>query len=200
MCDPPGPQLHHTFSIFEAGTWLRWAGFMLTFSSFPLSLFLLVVFVLYFSFVVLEDAMSEQSARVTPAELGFLAIYNPSLGTTDETLEDMIVYYSSPESRGDRSRQKDLSESKAIQDAIREQSNEQLRQIGLAQGMVEFGRSFSEGKSVDTIETEKSRIILHELEAGWWILAVSQTPLARNADVNCFSQSISPSSLPRPLL
>jgi hypothetical protein len=48
-----------------------------------------------------------------------------------------------------------------------------MRQIGLAQGMVEFGRSFSDGKSVDTIETEKSRIILHELEAGWWILAVS---------------------------
>ncbi|KAG0645834.1 hypothetical protein D0Z07_7718 [Hyphodiscus hymeniophilus] len=115
--------------------------------------------------------MSEQLAKVTPAQLGFLAIYNPSLGTTDETFENQIVYYSSSETRGDVSPQKGLSDTKAIEDAIREQSNERLRQIGLAQGMVEFGRSFSEGRSVDTIETEKSRIILHELEAGWWILA-----------------------------
>jgi hypothetical protein len=119
--------------------------------------------------------MSEQPRKVVPAQLGFLAIYNPSLGTTDDTLENQIVYYSSPESQGDRSLQKGISDAKTIQDAIREQNNERLRQIGLAQGMVEFGRSFSEGKSVDTIETEKSRIILHELEAGWWILAVSQT-------------------------
>lgn len=28
---------------------------------------------------------------------------------------------------------------------------------------------------MDTIETERSHIILHELEAGWWILAVSQS-------------------------
>jgi First Longin domain of INTU, CCZ1 and HPS4 len=117
--------------------------------------------------------MSDQPRKVTPAQLGFLAIYNPSLGTTDETLEEQIVYYSSPESRGERNRQQDLSDAKAIQDAIREQSHERLRQIGLAQGMVEFGRSFSEGRSVDSIETEKSRIVLHELEAGWWILAVS---------------------------
>lgn len=118
--------------------------------------------------------MSEQPRKVVPAQLGFLAIYNPSLGTTDETVENQIVYYSSPESRGDQSRKKELLDAKAIQDAISEQNNERLRQIGLAQGMVEFGRSFSEGRSVDTIETEKSRIILHELEAGWWILAVSQ--------------------------
>ena len=116
--------------------------------------------------------MSEQPAKVTPAQLGFLAIYNPSLGATEETLENQIVYYSSPASR-DQNPQKGLSDAKAIQDAIREQNNERLRQIGLAQGMVEFGRSFSEGRSVDTIETEKSRIILHDLEAGWWILAVS---------------------------
>ncbi|KAL5345982.1 hypothetical protein ACLOAV_009012 [Pseudogymnoascus australis] len=37
--------------------------------------------------------------------------------------------------------------------------------------MVEFGQAFSQGNSVDAIETEKSKIILHELEVGWWILA-----------------------------
>ena len=34
-------------------------------------------------------------------------------------------------------------------------------------------RSFSNGQPVDSIETEKSRIVLRELEKGWWILAVS---------------------------
>lgn len=33
-------------------------------------------------------------------------------------------------------------------------------------------RGFSNGSPVEAIETEKSRIILHELEPGWWILAV----------------------------
>lgn len=33
-------------------------------------------------------------------------------------------------------------------------------------------RSFSNGETVDSIETEKSRIVLHELEEGWWVLAV----------------------------
>jgi hypothetical protein len=108
--------------------------------------------------------------KVVPAQLGFLAIYNPSLGTTDETLNDQIVYYySSAEThRSKRRRAKDAV------DVTKEEENERLRHVGLAQGMVEFGKTFSEGKSVDTIETEKSRIILHELEAGWWILAVSE--------------------------
>ena len=116
---------------------------------------------------------ANQLRKVVPAQLGFLAIYNPSLGTTDETLENQIVYYSSKQSHKDGARLRVHRDTKSTQDALREQNNERLRQIGLAQGMVEFGRSFSDGKSVDTIETEKSRIILHELEAGWWILAVS---------------------------
>ena len=114
---------------------------------------------------------SEPPPKVVPAQLGFLAIYNPSLGTTDETLGHQIVYYSSPEAR-DRSRQR--VPQKPDDDALREENNERLRQIGLAQGMVEFGRGFSGGRAVDTVETEKSRIVLYELEAGWWILAVSE--------------------------
>lgn len=33
-------------------------------------------------------------------------------------------------------------------------------------------RSFSDDQTTDSVDTEKSRIILHELERGWWILAV----------------------------
>jgi hypothetical protein len=117
-----------------------------------------------------------QARRVIPAQLGFLAIYNPSLGNTDDTLDQQIVYYSSTEARQEVDKLRRQLDSEAFQDAAREQNNEQLRQIGFAQGMVEFGRSFSEGRAVDTIETAKSRIILHELEAGWWILAGSVHP------------------------
>ncbi|OIW28840.1 hypothetical protein CONLIGDRAFT_558944, partial [Coniochaeta ligniaria NRRL 30616] len=113
-----------------------------------------------------------------PAQLGFLAIYNPSLGTTDETVEDQIVYYSSvasPSSLSSSSRRQSRSSSSVPEpsssSSSREDRNERLRQIGLAQGMVEFGRSFSGDRPVDTVETEKSRVVLHELEPGWWILA-----------------------------
>ncbi len=33
-------------------------------------------------------------------------------------------------------------------------------------------RTFSNGEAVDSIETDRQRIVLHELEPGWWIYAV----------------------------
>lgn len=107
---------------------------------------------------------------VVPAQLGFLAIYNPSLGMTDETLDDQIVYYASVNTQTKKRRHR--SRGKPTDNISQEERNERLRQIGLAQGMVEFSRGFSDGEPVDTIETEKSRVVLHELEPGWWILAV----------------------------
>ena len=120
------------------------------------------------------SASNELPPKVVPAQLGFLAIYNPSLGSTDDTFENQIVYYTSQAERS-RSRKHGVPGADAEADAaaLREENNEQLRQIGLAQGMVEFGKSFSDGRSVDTIETEKARIVLHELELGWWVIAVS---------------------------
>ncbi|KAF2794730.1 hypothetical protein K505DRAFT_303435 [Melanomma pulvis-pyrius CBS 109.77] len=106
--------------------------------------------------------------KVVPAQLSFLAIYNPALGTTDETFHHQIVFYYS---KAARVRSKiDGKDTRAARD-LREQENEKLRQVGLAQGMVGFARSFSNGAAVDSVETQKSRIVLHELEDGWWILA-----------------------------
>lgn len=113
------------------------------------------------------------AAAAVPAQLGFLAIYNPSLGATDDTMEDQIVYYSSVGSSpsSSRSQKRRATSITTVTKESKEERNERLRQIGLAQGMVEFGRSFSGDQPVDTIETEKSRVVLHELEPGWWILA-----------------------------
>ena len=84
--------------------------------------------------------MPESARRihtVIPAQLSFLAIYNPSLGKTDETLQDQVVYYyTSDASRAHR--RKASGESSANVD--HEEQNEKLRQIGLAQGMVEFAK------------------------------------------------------------
>lgn len=72
---------------------------------------------------------------VRPAQLAFLAIYSPALGPTDETLPDQLVYYYSGKSREDDSERKQSPEERA-----KEEQNEQLRNIGLAQGMVAFGK------------------------------------------------------------
>ncbi|KAL4781875.1 hypothetical protein BJX76DRAFT_334120 [Aspergillus varians] len=107
------------------------------------------------------------SSSVVPAQLSFLAIYNPLLGITDETIKEQIVFYTARSSllrRQDSSAGGDDKESN-------DDWNERLRQVGLAQGMVTFARNFSEGKAVDYVETEKSQIVIHELEKDWWILA-----------------------------
>lgn len=81
-------------------------------------------------------SISSTKSGILPATLAFLTIYNPSLSQNDETIEEQIVYYySNAES------QKPNRKGDGTQDATdRESKNEKLRQIGLAQGMVEFAK------------------------------------------------------------
>ncbi|KAF2117813.1 hypothetical protein BDV96DRAFT_570968 [Lophiotrema nucula] len=116
--------------------------------------------------------------KVVPAQLSFLAVYNPSLGDSDETFHDQIVFYYS---KAAKARSKLRGKDAQAERNLREEENEKLRQVGLAQGMVGFARSFSSGEAVDSVETHKSRIVLKELEKGWWILAsidLTQLPSA----------------------
>jgi First Longin domain of INTU, CCZ1 and HPS4 len=81
------------------------------------------------------------SSHVVPAHLSFLAIYNPSLGNTDDSLHEQIVFYSSIETRKrTRARPPRRNEIASREEAEREEENEQLRQVGLAQGMVDFAK------------------------------------------------------------
>ena len=75
---------------------------------------------------------------IVPAQLSFLTLYSPSLGRTDETLHDQVVYYYSSKSSKRRGPRGDANEVSASRE--HEEQNERLRQIGLAQGMVEFAK------------------------------------------------------------
>jgi hypothetical protein len=115
------------------------------------------------------------ASGIVPAQVGFLALYNPGLGVTDDTVHDQLVYFASPSTQPNpRRRRHGAARGRPPADAVsREERNERLRQVGLAQGMVEFARSFSAGSPVESIDTERTRVVLHELEPGWWVLAVS---------------------------
>ncbi|KAK4236725.1 hypothetical protein C8A03DRAFT_16658 [Achaetomium macrosporum] len=148
-----------------------------------------------------------RASGIVPAQLGFLAIYSPGLGTTDDTVDDQIVYYASASTQSSPKRRRHrlsaTGDGRPIESVSKEERNERLRQIGLAQGMAEFARSFSGGQPVNAIDTERSRVVLHELEPGWWILAsidLTCLPLAPSktgtAAANPLGPAPSPSSPP----
>lgn len=84
---------------------------------------------------------TEWPSKVVPAQLSFLAIYNPSLGPTDETFQDQLVfYYSRAANEARAAAKKSARDDAAGGDALRQEENEKLRQIGLAQGMVDFAK------------------------------------------------------------
>lgn len=88
-------------------------------------------------------------SRVVPAQLSFLAIYNPSLGPTDDTFRDQLVFYYSRAAHELRvTAKKNVRHDAAGGDAIRQEENEKLRKIGLAQGMVDFARSASRYETI----------------------------------------------------
>ncbi|KEF56462.1 uncharacterized protein A1O9_08043 [Exophiala aquamarina CBS 119918] len=149
----------------------------------------------------MSASSSINGLRVVPARLSYLAIYNPSLGPTDETVSDQIVFYYSQRHEAELERRRcekhdakneanDASVQKVRQDsdAATEndpEQNERLRQVGLAQGMMDFVKNFSNGVPLESIESEKSRVVLKELEPQWWILAsieLTQLPATTTAN------------------
>lgn len=114
---------------------------------------------------------------ILPAQLSFLAIYNPTLGPTDETFKDQVVYWYSRAAKARRKQhgKKDIVSQDKEDKLAREEENEKLRQVGLAQGIVSFAKNFADGQAADTVDTERSRIVIKELERDWWILAVRRT-------------------------
>ncbi|GAB0138412.1 hypothetical protein EsDP_00006647 [Epichloe bromicola] len=133
----------------------------------------------------MTNATAAAGAAV-PAQLGFLAIFNPCLGNTDDTIDDQIVYYAS-ETTQRVGIKKGPTRGRPTDAISQEERSERLRQIGLAQGMINFSRGFADGASLESVDTEKSRVITHELEPGWWVLAsidFTRVPLPPRLPVN----------------
>lgn len=84
-----------------------------------------------------HHAMSGPIPGVVPASLSFLAIYNPSLSKSDDTFHEQIVYYYSKSGSARRSGKANDNEDR---EDTKQERNEKERQIGLAQGMVEFAK------------------------------------------------------------
>lgn len=76
--------------------------------------------------------------EILPAHLDFLAIFSPDLGQTEKTERDQIVFYWSKPTQSRRRRKQQDAEQLAKQE--NEEEHERMRQIGLAQGMVNFAR------------------------------------------------------------
>lgn len=87
--------------------------------------------------------MDVDATRVVPAQLDFLAIYNPSFGDTDETAYDQIFFFYSRQDGDERHNRRnhdhkdDTGKQKETEE---EEKNQRLRQVGLARGMVEFAK------------------------------------------------------------
>lgn len=94
------------------------------------------------------SSASSEASSITPADLSFLTIYNPSLADKDDNLQDQIVFYASRDSLA-RRRRRDHGD--ADDPTSHEDENEKLRQVGLAQGMVSFARYVPLDKNVDLL-------------------------------------------------
>lgn len=79
-------------------------------------------------------AQIDGEPRVVPAQLEYLTIYNPTLSDSEESLKQQIVFY---QSGGDKRSKTPVSRQ---EDAPSDKENERLRQVGLAQGMVNFAK------------------------------------------------------------
>ncbi|KAK9322594.1 hypothetical protein V1517DRAFT_260024 [Lipomyces orientalis] len=112
---------------------------------------------------------------VTPPSLSYFCIFNPSYCYNDETLHDQIFFYTS--------RAESVS------------ADEQLRKVGLIQGIISFASDFSNRKPVEIIDTRKTRTVIVEIEPNWWLVACInftriQTPVQANSPVSSSASSM----------
>lgn len=82
------------------------------------------------------------------SKLDYLCIYSPDLGSDDNINEQLLFVYNFEQVDNDVN----------------------LRRIGLAQGVVVFGKDFSENETVSTLETTQSRIVIEEIEENIWVV------------------------------
>ena len=116
-----------------------------------------------------------KSAAPTATNAPFLSslyIYNPSLGQTDATVHEQLVFTYS--AKGSVDAKTSAADAAAI-DA--QELDRQLRAIGLAQGIVQFARAFSPVAPLKEVRMQRGFTVPLEMETGWWMLAVAPAAL-----------------------
>jgi hypothetical protein len=119
-----------------------------------------------------QGKANSSSATTTTTTVPFLSslyIYNPSLGQTDATVHEQLIFHYSPNTPNN------VPPKPAPTDPVPAASQElhkQLRAIGLAQGIVQFARAFSPNAPVQEVRTHEGFTVPLEVEQGWWMLAV----------------------------
>ncbi|GES75847.1 vacuolar fusion protein CCZ1 homolog [Rhizophagus clarus] len=94
------------------------------------------------------DTSNSHGIVNVPPSLSYFCVYNPSLGGIDDSQGDQILYYTSK-----RTVPMDVK----------------IRQVGLAQGLVNFTRVFSPTKPCENVHTQKNRLAFYEPEPDYWI-------------------------------
>ncbi|KAK9463155.1 uncharacterized protein V1516DRAFT_672117 [Lipomyces oligophaga] len=106
------------------------------------------------------------TTTVTPPSLSYFCIFNPTFCYDDDTLLDQIFFFTS---------RSDIVS-----------SDEQLRKVGLIQGIISFASDFSNRKPVEIVDTRKTRTVIVEIEPNWWLaLCVNftriQSPVSKSS-------------------
>ncbi|KAF9390276.1 Vacuolar fusion protein CCZ1 B [Podila verticillata] len=95
-----------------------------------------------------SPSLSSSGPSITPASLSYFCIYNPDFGPTDETQHEQLLCY--------------IARKTVSIDA-------KMRNIGLAQGLVNFARIFSPTAPCDNVHSQKNRLVFFEAEPGYWM-------------------------------
>ncbi|KAI8642471.1 hypothetical protein BD408DRAFT_344201 [Parasitella parasitica] len=80
--------------------------------------------------------------------LSYFCVYNPSLGPHEENTKDQILYYTAK---------------KVVPADIK------MKQVGLAQALVNFTSTFSPSRPTQNVHSQKNRMIFLQPEPGFWM-------------------------------
>ncbi|ORZ01522.1 hypothetical protein BCR43DRAFT_434982 [Syncephalastrum racemosum] len=84
----------------------------------------------------------------TPPHLSYYCVYNPSLGQSEENTKDQILYYTAK---------------KVVPADVK------MKQIGLAQALVNFSSAFSPRQPAQNVHSQKNRLVFWQPEPGFWM-------------------------------
>lgn len=95
-----------------------------------------------------DDSTSFLRLGNTSPILSYFCVYNPSLGQSEENTKDQILYYTAK---------------KVVPADVK------MKQVGLAQALVNFTSTFSPSQPTQNVHSQKHRMVFLQPEPGFWI-------------------------------